>query len=613
MRTVTISLLCVLGAVSLLAAGLLALAPGPSQFEQAKSVWYTAPISQLLPASLDVTFSNLENAGQTLVRVGVKGPQPCSAALDPQLTRQLAPAHCRAVLRATYTNEVQSLVATAGIVVLDDKQSQTVSDSKSAGGIRAVAFPATAAAAFSDQRRVVTQVTFPSGLPYGFGASVGMADGAVDAGYLQTEAIQSGAQNVSDALISALQEGMSRQVFTPSPSLATSSPATAAAVRDQEWWLGPLQMDQTWAVSRGQGVTVAVLDTGVDPNQPDLAGSVTTGPDYYPDGAALGDGASDWGQHGTAMASLVAGHGDGVNGAGGMIGVAPAARVLSIRVIPDDNDRRPRPRGASTSLSQAIRYAVDHGARVISMSLGDADYGAAGGRRAEQDAIDYAIAHNVVVVASAGNSGTTTNTTKYPAAYPGVIAVAAVDQKGAHADFSERAWYLSVAAPGVAVPGGAPQGRYLMGSGTSPSGAFVAGLAADVLGRQPKLSPAQVKQILEQTATSSGTWSRENGWGLVQPLAAVQRAGQVRPQPATPQPVVLPVKHFPAPAGSETGRWGPRPLAIVGLVALAAATLGGGILFAFWWPGAHPRPAPAGWTGLNPPLPDPPPAGGREW
>ncbi|MBO0686455.1 MAG: hypothetical protein J2P45_25180, partial [Candidatus Dormibacteraeota bacterium] len=255
MRTAAVSLLCALGAISLLGAGLLAFAPGPSQFEQAKSVWFTAPVSRLLPASLDVTFSNLENAGQTLVRVGVRGPEPCSAALDPQLARQLAADRCRAVLRATYTNQVQSLVATAGIVVLDDSQNQTVSVSQSAGGIRAAAFPNTAAAAFSDQRRVVTQVTFPSGMPYGFGASVGMAGGAVDAANLQTQAIQSGAQNVSDSLINTLQEGMSRQAFTPSPSLATSSAAVAAAVRDQEWWLGPLQLPQTWAVSSGQGVT----------------------------------------------------------------------------------------------------------------------------------------------------------------------------------------------------------------------------------------------------------------------------------------------------------------------------------------------------------------------
>src|SRR5205807_4808180 len=98
-------------------------------------------------------------------------------------------------------------------------------------------------------------------------------------------------------------------------------------------------------------------------------------------------------------------------------------------------------------------------------------------------------------------------------------AVAAVDRAGAHASFSERAWYLSVAAPGVDVPGAVPSSQYVTGSGTSPAGAFVAGLAADILARQPKLSPAQVKQIIEGSAKRGSGWNRENGWGVVQPLA----------------------------------------------------------------------------------------------
>src|SRR5437870_1898049 len=289
-----------------------------------------------------------------------------------------------------------------------------------------------------------------------------------------------------------LEKGMDLRAFgdAATPALVSFTATRPDAVRGPEWWLGTFQLDQAWSVSRGQGVTVAVLDTGVDPTHPDLTGSVTMGPDLYSDGAR--PGSPEWGLHGTAMASLIAGHGHGAGAAGGMIGVAPAARILSVRVIPDDNDRRPRPpaQPGDTGLAEAIRYAVDHGARVISMSLGDSDVGAAGGRRPEQDAVDYAFAHNVVVVASAGNSGTTTNVTKYPAAYPGVIAVAAVDRAGAHASFSERAWYLSVAAPGVDVPGAVPSSQYVIGSGTSPAGAFVAGPAADLLVRPPKLNPA---------------------------------------------------------------------------------------------------------------------------
>jgi subtilisin family serine protease len=286
------------------------------------------------------------------------------------------------------------------------------------------------------------------------------------------------------------------------------------------------------------------------------------------------------------MASLIAGHGHGAGAASGMVGVAPAARILSVRVIPDDNDHRPRPpaQPGDTGLAEAIRYAVDHGARVISMSLGDSDVGAAGGRRPEQDAVDYAFEHNVVVVASAGNSGTTTNVTKYPAAYPGVLAVAAVDRTGAHASFSERAWYLSVAAPGVDVPGSVPGSQYVTGSGTSPAGAFVAGLAADILARQPRLNPAQVKAIIEGSAKRVGGWNRENGWGVVQPLAALQQAGGVAPQPATPQPTAAPWKRFPAPASAAMAVDVPRQRLSLGLGGLGALAYCMAVFLSLWWP-----------------------------
>jgi type VII secretion-associated serine protease mycosin len=408
----------------------------------------------------------------------------------------------------------------------------------------------------------------------------------VDSADLQTQGIQSGAQSVSDALIGVLQKSLDLHAFgaAATPALMSFTATRPDAVRGQEWWLGTLQLDQAWSVSRGQGVTVAVLDTGVDPTHPDLAGAVTSGPDFYPDGAQ--PGSPDWGQHGTAMASLIAGHGHGPGAASGMIGVAPAARILSVRVIPDDNDHRARSltTPGDTGLAEAIRYAVDHGARVISMSLGDSDVGAAGGRRPEQDAVDYAIAHNVVVVASAGNSGTTTNVTKYPAAYPGVMAVAAVDRAGAHASFSERAWYLSVAAPGVDVPGAVPGSQYVTGSGTSPAGAFVAGLAADILARQPKLSPAQVKQIIEGSAKRGSGWNRENGWGVVQPLAAVQQAAGVTPQPPTPRPVDAPWKSFPAPATTAVAEDGQRLRLSLVLAGLGAIAYGTAVFLALWWP-----------------------------
>ena len=213
-------------------------------------------------------------------------------------------------------------------------------------------------------------------------------------------------------------------------------PARADGVRANEWALAALQAPQAWAQSRGEGVTVAVLDTGVDAGHPDLTGQVTTGADLAGGGARPGD--PYWGQHGTAMASAIAGHGHGPGGGDGLMGIAPAARILSVRVIPEDNDPgRSAVARQSAPLAQGIRYAVDNGAQVINMSLG----GSGESPRVAGDddqAIQYAIAHGVVVVASAGNGAQASNHTEFPAAFAGVIAVAATDRAGHRATFSTQ-------------------------------------------------------------------------------------------------------------------------------------------------------------------------------
>ena len=115
-----------------------------------------------------------------------------------------------------------------------------------------------------------------------------------------------------------------------------ATPAFADTVRNQEWWLTSLHVTKAWLSSRGAGVKVAVLDTGVDANQPDLAGSVTTGRDYTGSGRTAGG--PFWGVHGTAVASIIAGHGHGPHHADGVIGVAPEAKILSVRVTLENKD-----------------------------------------------------------------------------------------------------------------------------------------------------------------------------------------------------------------------------------------------------------------------------------
>jgi subtilisin family serine protease len=182
------------------------------------------------------------------------------------------------------------------------------------------------------------------------------------------------------------------------------TPASADIIQvDQQWILNMMNVPAAWQETQGGGVTVAVIDSGVNPDVSDLAGSVVTGPDYT--GVSTKPSNPDWGVHGTWMASLIAGHGhDG--GDSGVIGVAPHSTILSIRVIPDRADphygrySREQEPDIQNSLAQGIDYAVRHGAKVISMSIG---YSAPNG--AVKQALAGAYSRGVVVVASAGNSG----------------------------------------------------------------------------------------------------------------------------------------------------------------------------------------------------------------
>jgi subtilisin family serine protease len=324
-----------------------------------------------------------------------------------------------------------------------------------------------------------------------------------------------------------------RQERQASGELASS--AAADSISDsQQWVLDMLRVQTAWSVTRGSGVTVAVIDSGVNPDVSDLAGSVITGPDYT--GVTTSPASSNWGVHGTWMASLIAGHGhDG--GLSGVVGVAPDARILSIRVIPDRQDphygkyEREPETVIQQSLADGIAYAVAHGARVISMSIG---YSAPSGpvRQELQEAYD----RGVVVIASAGNSGGPAGSSRgngapesFPANYPGVISVGAVKSTGAVAGFSSDNLSVQVAAPGVAVPAQGRDGLYWAVSGTSPACALVAGVAALIKSRYPGLTPELVAIALTSTTTDrpSRGYDSEVGFGIVDAAAALARAGDL--------------------------------------------------------------------------------------
>jgi subtilisin family serine protease len=374
------------------------------------------------------------------------------------------------------------------------------------------------------------------------------------------------------------------------PDAAAGRPDAAAAVtlaadgiRDsQRWVLDMLRVPQAWSRTDGAGVIVAVIDSGVNPDVSDLAGSVIPGPDLT--GVHTRPSSPHWGVHGTWMASLIAGHGH--DGDSGVIGVAPGSRVLSVRVIPDRDDphyqryEHEQENRIQGSLADGIDYAVAHGAKVISMSIG---YSAPSG--AVRLALQRAYDHGVVVVASAGNSGAAAGTGRggqapdsFPAEYPGVIGVSAVDSGGAVAGFSSDNLSVQVAAPGVSVPAQGRDGQYWSVSGTSPACALVAGVAALIKSAYPSLTPYLVARALTSTAADqpASGYDLRLGFGIVDAAAALAKAGQLsRGRPAVTG--VTAAARFRGPAAAAPVRpRGSASLVLFATLALACLVLAGG-------------------------------------
>ena len=272
------------------------------------------------------------------------------------------------------------------------------------------------------------------------------------------------------------------------------------------WAQQTLDYQSVWPFSEGHGVTVAVIDSGVDAN-PQYNGRVVVGETLA--NAQAGPVNGDCVGHGTVVAGIIAAAPmTGVPFAG----VAPAATILSIKVTNTEDNV---PLG---NVIGAIVYAVQNGANVINLSLTEPN------TPALSAAIQYALSNNVVVVASAGNDTPGTGSGPfYPAAYPGVLSVGAVDSSGDLADFSSTRTPVSVTAPGVNLtstfPGVYPD-SYLGGEqGTSFATAFVSGVAALVRARYPGFGEKQVVQRIEETA--NGAAGPGTGNGLVNPVQAI--------------------------------------------------------------------------------------------
>lgn len=326
-------------------------------------------------------------------------------------------------------------------------------------------------------------------------------------------------------------------------AVAAAAPAAADTVRQQELWvLDAINAQQAWQATQGQGVEVALIDSGVNVDVSDLAGSVTEGPDLTRVGTSPSN--TSWGVHGTWMASLIAGHGH-ADGSSGIIGVAPRAKIFSIRVVTDQGDpgfrRYEREKDASVqrALAKAIHDAIRRRSQVISMSLG---YGAPS--LPVREALQLALDKGIVVVASSGNSGDAPSARRhghapysFPADYPGVLGVGAVAQDGHPAGFSSDNLSVEVAAPGVRVPAQGRDGQYWLVSGTSPACALTAGVAALIKSKYPRLAPALVLQAITRTARHRPPRRYDDtvGFGTVDAAAALTAAGRLAHDSGTGQ------------------------------------------------------------------------------
>jgi len=288
--------------------------------------------------------------------------------------------------------------------------------------------------------------------------------------------------------------------------------------RDDQWALDRLEAETAWSTTRGADVTVAVIDTGVEGDHPDLEGALVAGRDFVD---PRGDGTDDDHGHGTVVAGIVSARTNGV----GTEGLAPEVGVMPLRVVSSNGT------ALSSDVAEAVLWAADHDADVINLSLG--------GEQQDpvlDEAISTARQDGALVVAAAGNLRQDGDPTVYPAASPDVLAVAATDVRDRVAPFSSSGDWVDVAAPGVGVTAPGHNGTYVSASGTSMASPYVAAAAALLISRAPHLTPDDVEAALVGTATDLGPdgRDRDTGHGLVDPVGALRAAGATSRRPAGP-------------------------------------------------------------------------------
>ncbi|WP_079509070.1 S8 family peptidase [Mesobacillus jeotgali] len=285
-----------------------------------------------------------------------------------------------------------------------------------------------------------------------------------------------------------------------------------------QWNLPVIGTEQGWNITRGkEDIKIAVVDTGVDLNHPELRNRLVAGYNVIDEEAEPDD---DNG-HGTHVAGIIASE---TNNNEGVAGMTWFSKIMPVKAM------GAKGYGTTFDIAKGIVWAVDHGADVINMSLGNYQPS-----KVLEEAVQYAFEKDVVLVSAAGNDSS--NQPTYPSAYPEVLSVAAVDYNGNRASFSNYGDYIDIAAPGVYIPSTYFNEQYAALSGTSMAAPHVAGLAALIKSANPDLKSSQIIDIIKKSAIDLGEQGKDTdyGSGLIDVNSALQEADVAKPARKAPQ------------------------------------------------------------------------------
>ncbi|MFE5481998.1 type VII secretion-associated serine protease mycosin [Streptomyces sp. NPDC056527] len=338
-----------------------------------------------------------------------------------------------------------------------------------------------------------------------------------------------------------------------------SVPAHAETVRSRQWHLDAMKADEIWKLSTGKGITVAVIDSGVDKQNPDLTGQVLDGKNLAPEES--GDEHTDSTGHGTGMAGLIAGTGK-ANGGDGAFGLAPGVKILPIRMpnaLKNGGSKQDADDAFNKKMPVAIRYAADSGAKVINISMGVDD-----ASQQVTDAVTYALGKGALVFASVGNSADKTNEVEYPAATPGAVGVGSVDKNLERVKSSQYGAQVDLVAPGDKMlhACGGKTGLCETG-GTSDATAIASASAALIWSKHPEWTNNQVLRVMLNTINPPEGNEKRNdqfGYGAIRPLRALTTPGDPGPADVRPIPdLAVAETASPSAAPSEAGEQSPAP------------------------------------------------------